>query len=813
MLENYLKIAVRTLRKQPVYAGINTIGLSVGMAACLVLALYVGHELSFDRFHDNADRIARVVETRATPDGAEQVAGTAGPVAPAAVQEVPGVEAATRITQLFRVTVERGDTRFYVGDYLLAEPSFFDVFDFPLAKGDPQTVLREPDTVVLTQAAAQRYFGEENPIGKPLSIEAYGEATVTGVLAPLPEASHLQFSMLLPFETLAQQVEWWTPLTENWTPGFRSFATYAMLDEGSSHEAVADQLAGLMARNTSDEGMPSDVSLQPLTDIHLYSASIQGGFNAQPGNATYVLALGLIALFILGLACINYMNLATARAADRQREVGVRKALGARRGQLIGRFVGEAVLLCGFALAVGLVLAKGALPAFNTLANTSLSLGVLMQPTVLIALITAVLVVGLLAGAYPAFVLARFRPSKVLKASQGVTEGGSVWLRKGLVVTQFAVSIGLIAATLIVTQQLDYIQSKGLGFDEEHLVAVDINSGEVRRNMTAMKAEMQRHPAVQQVSVSSRIPGDWKGIPEIAVTTPSAPSTDTQSAFFMGADTDFLATFDITLQAGRFFEAERGTDTTAVVLNETAVQTLGLADPVGATIRLVQGGQEDGGQSDANQTFRVIGVVDDFHFQPLYAPIRPLILGHHNNPIDTIDYFTARVDASQMTAALDHLRSVGEQFDPAHPFEYNFVDVRMADAYQTDRAIGRIVGVASGLAILIACFGLFGLAAFTAERRRKEIGIRKALGATATGIVQLLSADFLKLVGIAFVVATPLAYWGMQQWLASFAYRIDLGVSVFVVAGSAALLIALLTVSTQALRAARIDPAQTLRSE
>lgn len=813
MLENYLKIAFRTLRKQPVYAGINTIGLSVGMAACLLLALYVGHELSFDRFHEDADRIARIVETRTAPSGTERVASTAGPVAPTAVQAVPGIKAATRITQLFRVTVERGDTRFYVGDYLIAEPSFFDVFDFPLAQGDPETVLREPDTVIFTHVAAQRYFGNENPIGQTISIEAYGEATVTGVLAPVPEASHLRFSMLLPFETLAQQVEWWTPLTENWAPGFRSFATYAKLADGAPREAVAEQLSALMGRNTPDDAMPSGISLQPLTDIHLYSAGIQGGFNAQPGNATYVFIVGLIALFILGLACINYMNLATARAADRQREVGVRKALGAQRSQLVSRFVGEAVLLCGIALAAGIVLARVALPSFNALTGTPLSIGTLMQPAVMAALIGGALVVGLLAGAYPAFVLARFRPSDVLKASQGITEGGSIWLRRTLVVTQFAVSIGLIAATLTITQQLGYIQSKGLGFDEEHLVAVDINSSEVRRNMAAMKAEMQRHPAVQQVSVSSRIPGDWKGIPEIEVTTPGAPSTDVRSVYFMGVDTDFLATFNIKLQTGRFFEAARGADTAAVVLNETAVQALGLTDPLGTTIRWGQEGQGDDGQSDADQTFRVIGVVDDFHFQPLYQPIRPLVLGYHDNPIDNIDYFTARVDASQMTAALDHLRSVGEQFDPAHPFEYNFVDARLADAYQADRTVGRIVGTAAGLAILIACFGLFGLAAFTAERRRKEIGIRRALGATVTSIIQLLSADFLKLVGIAFVVAVPLAYGGMQQWLASFAYRIDLGVGVFVLAGGAALLIALLTVSTQAWRAARLDPTTALRSE
>ena len=348
-----------------------------------------------------------------------------------------------------------------------------------------------------------------------------------------------------------------------------------------------------------------------------------------------------------------------------------------------------------------------------------------------------------------------------------------------------------------------------MGFDEEHLVAVDINSDDVRRAKTAMKTEMRRHPAVQRVSVSSRIPGDWKDIPEVEVMTSSTQAGEASSAYFMSVDADFRTTFDIALQDGRFFEPARGTDTTAVVLNETAVQAFGLTDPVGTAVRVPQENQD--GTSEV-LTLRVIGTVEDFHFQPLYAPIRPLVLGHQNNPIAEADYFTARVDAGQVTAALDHLQAVSERFDPARPFEYSFIDARMAEVYQADRAVGRVVGAASGLAILIACFGLFGLAAFTAERRRKEMGIRKALGATSASIVALLSVDFLKLVGIAFVVATPLAYGGMQQWLASFAYRIDLGAGLFMLAGGAALLIALLTVSTQALRAARTDPAETLRS-
>jgi putative ABC transport system permease protein len=812
MLKHYATIALRTLRKHAGYALLNATGLALGIAVCLLIALYVQHEWSYDRFHDDADRIMRVVETRATPEGTKREAGTAGPVAPVVVSELTGVEAATRLTRLFRVTVQRGDTRFYVGDYLLAEDNFFDVFSFPLAQGDSQTALAQPGTVVLTHAAAQRYFGDTDPMGRTLTVEGFGESTVTGVLEPLPETSHLQFSMLFPFATPASDVPWWTPWTEDWAHNYRTFTTYLRLSETADRDAIAAQIEALMAGNTPADAMPAAVTLQPLTDIHLRSAGIGGGFNAQPGNPAYLVIFSAIALFIILIACINYMNLATARATRRAKEVGVRKSLGAQRGQLIGQFLGEAIVLAGIALLAGVVLTAWVLPLFSTLAGKSLSLAPILHPAWIVALVGGTLLLGLTAGSYPALILSRFAPTRALKNGD-VQTGRAAWLRRGLVVTQFALSIGLIVATLAVARQLDYVQEKRLGFDEDHLVMVDINSSNVRSNMEVMKTQMRQHPAVQAVSVSSRVPGDWKGITQIQITEAGAAPEDVLTSYFMGVDEDFLSTFRIDLRQGRAFDPARGTDTTAVLLNETAVAALGLDDPVGRTIQVPEIGLEGGGSGDADLRLHVIGVVDDFHFQSLYEPIRPLVLGYHQNPIENIDYFTARVEAGQVTAALDHLRSIGERFDPEHPFEYNFLDQRLAEVYDTDQRVGRLFGIAAGLAILIACFGLFGLAAFSAEQRTKEIGVRKVLGASAAQIVGLLSKDFARLVGIAFVVAVPLAYLAMDRWLADFAYRTSLGVDVFALAGLLAFAIAGLTVSYHALRAALADPVNSLRYE
>lgn len=808
MLKNYLVTSLRTLRRDRGYAFINVAGLTVGAACCLLIGLYVLDELRFDRFHDAADRTFRVVEVRATPDlGDQRVAATAGPVGAALVDEVPEVVAATRLINLWRFTVERGEQRAYVGDYLVAEPSFFEVFDgFGLVKGTP-AALDAPHSIVLTESSARQYFGDEEPMGEAVEVEGLGTMTVTGVLRDPPANSHLTFSMLFSAATFATDTPWWNDYAANWTPNFRSFLTYVALDEARSASVVEARLAEMLDRHQTEEATTGTITLQPLTDIHFGSGEIEDTFNRDKRPVTYLYVFSAIALFVLLIASVNYMNLATARSMRRAREVGVRKALGAHRGQLAGQFLSESVLLAGVSAATAIGLVALVLPSFNALAGKSLTLAPISGGWLLAAVAGLALVVGVVAGSYPALYLSRFRPALALRGLSGERRGAG--LRRSLIVGQFALSIGIIVATLTVMRQLDYVQSKPLGFEADGRVVVDINSGDVRRQFRAIKAEMAALPAVEIVSTTSRVPGDWKDIVEIEAVSEGSSDATPRTLAFIGADEDFLSTFEVTLQSGRNFSPSRPADSTAVFLNETAVRALGLADPVGQHITIL--GTRDDGEADSDLVLNVIGVVGDFHFRSLHEPIRPLVIGAWNNPIQAIDYFTARVSPENLPATIAALRTIGETFDPDRPFEYNFLDQRLADFYTAEVRTGRLFGIASGLALFIACLGLLGLAAFIAEQRTREIGVRKVLGASVGSIVLLLSKDFVRLVLVAAAIAAPLAYLGLRRWLDGFAYRVDISPSVFLLAGGLALTVALLTVSLRAVRAALADPVKSLR--
>ncbi len=808
MLKNYLITALRALRRDQGYAFINVAGLTVGVACCLLIGLYVLDELRFDRFHEASDRTFRVVETRATPDlGDQLIAATAGPVSVALVDEVPEVAAATRLISLWRFTVERGEQRAYVGDYLVAEPSFFDVFDgFELMQGTT-AALDTPHSIVLTESSARQYFGDEDPIGETVEVEGFGAMTVTAVLRDPPANSHLTFSMLFSAATFATETRWWNDYAANWTPNSRSFLTYVALDEAQSAPVVEARLAGMLDRHQTEEATTEAITLQPLADIHFGSGEIEDVFNRDKRPITYLYVFSAIALFVLLIASINYMNLATARSMRRSREVGVRKALGAHRGQLAGQFLSESVLLSGVSVAAAIGLVALVLPAFNTLAGKSLTLSPVSAGWLLAALVGLALIVGIVAGSYPALYLSRFRPALALRGLEGQRRGAA--LRRSLIVGQFALSIGIIVATLTVMRQLDYIQSKPLGFEADGLVVVDINSGDVRRQFRAIKAEIAAVPAVQSVSTTSRVPGDWKDIVEIEAIPEGAADATPRTLAFIGADEDFLSTFEVTLQAGRNFSPSRPADSAAVFLNETAVRALGLTNPIGQ--RLTIPGAQDDGEAEPDLTLNVIGVVEDFHFRSLHEQIRPLVIGAWDNPVQSIDYFTARVSPENLPATIAALRTIGEAFDPDRPFEYNFLDQRLGDFYTAEVRTGRLFGIASGLALFIACLGLLGLAAFIADQRAREIGVRKVLGASVGSIVLLLSKDFARLVFIAAVIAAPLAYVGLRRWLDGFAYRIDISPGIFLLAGGLALAIALLTISLRAVRAALADPVKSLR--
>ena len=801
MFKNYLKTALRNFLRQKGFSLINVAGLAIGMVCCMLILLYVRDELNFDAFHKQADRIFRVVDVRKSADkGDRHIPQVMGPVGPALKKDFPEVKNTVRLISSFvtgRFVVEHGAARFYEGEHLFVETNFLDVFDFELLHGDRAAVLKEPNSVALTESSAKKYFGDEKAFGQTIKVERFGDFKVTGVLKDPPPNSHLNFSMLFSFATL-QARDGWRRFSERWDSD--GFVTYLVLNDAASARSLETKLADFNHQYRGEAAKDSRFYLQPLRDIHFRSNHIEFDRNENKGDIAYVYIFSAIALFIVLIACINYMNLATARSMNRAREVGMRKVVGAYRLQLVGQFLSEALLFAVISFVVACGIVELLLPAFSQFTGKQLVLDLVKLDWLPMALLAMALLVGLISGSYPAFFLSRLRPAFILKGS---ATSSSSWFRQGLVVTQFALSIVMIVATVVVYNQMNYIRTKRLGFNQEQLLVVDINSGAARSNFQAIKTEMGRSPAVRGVSVSSRVPGDWKNIVEVGVVPEDAPETDIHTLNFIGIDEDFMKVFEVELADGRNFSPEFPTDTSAILLNETAAREFGWDSPIGKSIRV----------PEENFQARVIGVVKDFHFRSLHEKIGPLVLANWNNRIDRIDYFTARISAQEIPATLKYLRGVHEKFDQVTPFEFNFLDERLNDFYRNDQRVGRLFGIAAGLAIFVACLGLFGMAAYSTEQRRKEIGVRKVLGASAPNVILLLSKDFTRLVVLALVVASPAAYFFMNRWLQDFAYRVPINPGMFLLAGFVALAIAWLTVSYQAVKAALANPVESLRYE
>lgn len=801
MFRNYFKIAVRNLRKNKGYTVINLLGLTIGIVCCILIMLYIYDELSFDRFHTHSERIYRIVDSETSPDQVERHYGiTAAPVGPTMEEEFPDVINSARLITFGRHTVQNGDIKFYE-EYLVGEPSLFEIFDLEFVAGDPHTALQAPETAVLSEEMARKYFGDADPIGKTLSSDRNHELQITGVVA-LPHNSHLQFDMLISFATFAN-IEQFREYLERWD--VQAFTTYVLLNEHNNMPATQEKLPDMLATHSAASAeVDRRLALQPLADIHFGSAHIEYDRNAGKGEMAYIYIFGAIAMFIVLIACINYMNLATARSFNRATEVGLRKVVGAQRSQIIGQFLSESILFSLLALILAFVIVQNILPLFNSFTGKEMQLDIGQNSVLLISLVCLTLFVGMAAGSYPAFYLSNLAVVRVLKGKLRAGSGQAL-LRRGLVVVQFALSIIMIVSTLVVFNQMNYVRNKRLGFNQEHLVVVDINSGAARSNFQTIKTEFARHNDVRSVSVSSRVPGEWKSLQEIEALPAGASEAEARTMIFLGVDSDFLRTFEIELLTGRNFLPDRSTDTTAVLLNETAAGMLGGESVLNKTIVLQQ--------SDSRLPVRVIGIVKDFHVRSLHEKIGPVVLGHSHAPLDNIDYFTARISGNDIPKTLEHLRHVHEKFDQVTPFEYHFLDQQIARFYAEDRRVGTLFGIAAGLAIFVACLGLFGLAAFTAEQRTKEIGVRKVLGATVPQIVFLLSKEFSKLVLIALIVAAPLAFIFARNWLEEFAYQTEIGPTIFVAAGLLALMVAWVTVSFQAVKAALANPVDSLRYE
>ncbi len=793
MLKNYLKIAFRNLSRHKGYTFINVAGLAAGMACCLLILLYVRDELSYDRFHENAERIYRI-----TSDwGDFSVPATNPPFVRRFETDFPEI-AVTRMLP-YSSLVRYEERRFREPQIFFVTPGFLETFSFPLLRGDATAALAQPFTAVITEETARRYFGSEDPVGKVLQFDNRFEVEVTGLIAPAPDNAHFHFSILASWATLdALEILNYDDAWDN-----NGIYTYLTMPEGYDAARLEAQIPDFIERHAGDRWNGARLSLQPLTQIHLHSHhNMELEAN---GNASSVYLFSAIALFILAIACINFMNLATARSAVRAKEVGIRKAAGAHRLQVAQQFLTESVVLSFIALALAFALASLALPAFRAISGKAVSLAALMDGRTATALLALTLIVGLLAGSYPAFVLSAFRPVKVLKGGRITRQKGAL-LRKGLVVFQFGASIVLIAGTLVVLAQLDYLRSAGMGFDKEQVLVLPVRDERMLPKYEAFRAALLENRNVTGVSSSSEsLPSEL--LDGSGVSFEGAPADAFAPVRTVSVGHDFFEVLKVEKVAGRVFSRDFPSDSSAFVLNETALRLL-LEKTPGAVASAEEAVGRQLQLRSNNGT--LIGVVKDFNMSSLHEAVEPVIFFIDPNEVRN---YLVRVSPERLQATVDFIRATWSQIYPEWPIEYQFADQSFDAAYRGEERLARIFSYFSGLAILIACLGLFGLATFTAEQRTKEIGIRKALGASVPGIVTLLTKDFVVLVLVGFIIACPITYFGMSKWLEDFAYRIEIGPAVFLAAGALALLIALATVSYQAVRAALSDPVKSLRYE
>ena len=790
MFRNYLKVALRSLLKQKLYSGINVLGLTLGMACALLIGLWVYDELSYDRFLPDADRICFVRVNFPYNGDIVTNSVTPGPLQEAIAQSIPTVAAVTKINYgpeyLIKATDSPLGEKSTKEKGYFATADFFNVFDLPVVAGNPKTALAQPNQIVITRRLADNYFPGGQALGKTLQLNNEKLYTVGAVIDDLPHNSTLQFDWLVNWKV--QEEEW----MKQW--GNNSFQTFVRLKPNTTLAQTEVSLSTVYPRFAGKNFETGRPVLQPITDYHLY-ANYKGG-KSIGGRIEYVRIFSLVALFILLIACINFMNLATARSAMRAKEVGVRKVVGAGRGSLVGQFLSESVLTSLLAVLLALVLVWLVLPTFNAVFDKQLTLS-LKEPILWGILFGLVLFTGFVAGSYPALFLSALQPIKILKGRLQFGSGPALF-RRALVVFQFSLSVFLIIGMLAVGQQMDFLRTKNLGLDREDVVYVPLE-GELGK---PKKVEAFRQAVMQQASVSSAttsmmLPVNVQSSSADLEWAGKDPALQTSVAcMFVGGD--FIRTMNIKLLDGRDFRLNSPADSTNYLVNEAAAKLMGMTKPVGQEIKFWPGNG------------RIIGLMKDFHLGSMHQAIMPLLLMFDNR---NTSYLLVKTRAGQTTRALADLERVTKQFNPNYPFTYHFLDEEYEKIYQSEQQVNTLVNYFGLLAILISCLGLFGLATFTAEQRTKEIGVRKVLGASVASIVGLLSRDFLALVLIALLLATPLAGWAVNNWLDTFAYSAPLSGWMFVLAGLLAVGIALLTVSFQSIKAALMNPVKSLRSE
>lgn len=795
MLRNYLKIALRNLWKNRLFSALNIVGMGVGLAAVGLMGLYIAHEYSYDRFHTNADRIVRVVHYASWPGGNLKLAPTSAPYAGALKNEFPEIEKTVRIHPEGGGVISFKDKKLDVNDIFFADKTLFDVFTFPFLYGNPSQALAQPESIVLTKSLAEKLFG--NPakaVGQPVEFSNHFVNTVTGVIDDVPTNSHLGFSAI-------------RSLPANYTSGWQNseLYTYLLLTKGSDYKTLEAKLPGFYDKYLKKElgNLSYRMELQPLTSIHLRSHL---DYEISPnGDSKTLSVFAIIAILVLFIAGINYVNLYTARSITRTREVGVRKAIGSLRSQLVGQFIIESLLMASLAGLVGILLANVALPLFNELADKTLSLTQYGQTRTVAIVVAFILLLGVSSGLYPAMLLSGFRPVIALKGQIG-SQFGNVRFRQALVIVQFIAAIALIACSATIYRQMSYVLHKDLGFNKGQVLTFHLDNQESRRQVQALKGVLKKSPFIEEVAAASNPIGNNNiGTNGMFFEQNGTMSTATQAVQKFLVDEDYLKTLEIKLVKGRNFSESFPSDASgAVLVNEALVKKMGWQEPVGKRVNYYL-------DQEKTAEARVVGVVQDFHTYSLQHKIEPLVL-QMPPPADK-DNLYVRIQPEHTKEALAYISQVYHTFDPAANLTYHFLDENFSQQYKAEQKQGQVLLSFTILAVFISCLGLFGLVAYAAETRTKEIGVRKVLGASISSIVALLSKDFLKLVTMAMVLALPIGWYLSEQWLSTFAYHIDPELWVFALAGLLAVGIALLTVSFQSVKAALMDPVKSLRTE
>jgi len=783
MFKNFVKIALRNLMRQKVFSLINIVGLAIGLTCGILLSLWIFDEVSYDRFHENGENIYRVLENQSYSSQSMQVAVTPVPMAEAIKEDFPEIVGATRYNmsnaQDFKV-----DDKLYSEIYgAFADEDFLKMFSFPIIKGDPEPFSLK-NSIVITEGTAEKLFNDEEALGRNISLYD-NNFEITAIISNVPENSHLSFDYLLPFQIMVDR----NPDLDEW--GSNSIYTYIQLAENTSQQQFSEKIQ--MYLKEQSEGASSELYLQPIFQTHLHSVGLVADMGGM-GDFRYIILFSIISIFIIVISSVNFISLSTARYTKRAKEVGLRKVVGSQRSQLIWQFLGESMILLLISLVIGLVMVELFLPAFNNIAAKELSLMYLLNPTMLSGLIVFVLIIGFLTGIYPAFLLSSFKPVTALKGSQTSGSKGSLF-RKIMVVTQWSLSIILIISTLMISKQLKFMKNKKLGFEKEQIVYTDIRGFD---KYDELKEELLKNPEVESVSATMSLPhnimssmsgAEWEGKPE----------DETFLVHYNIVNYDLIETFEIEMAEGRSFSEELSDDTNfGFVLNQEAIRQMGLVDPI------------DTKYSVWGMEGKIIGVMKDFHFKPLHNPIEPMMFLLIKEYAETL---VVRINGADTENTISYLEQTLTKFDPEKKHEFRFFDERYDAMYRAEQQMEMILKMFTGLAIFVACLGLFGLSTFMTQQRIKEIGIRKVLGADVPNIVITLSKDFTKWIIFANIIGCPLAYLIINKLLQNFAYRVDMGSGVFAVTIISSLLIAIVTISFQTIKAANSNPVDALKYE